>query len=77
MKPDFHQFRFGGCLVTDKVRCVSCDKDRYAADEQGLSGARAMDLLGQGKPEQGTMGGAGSDVWSGLVGLVSEGIFLV
>ena len=39
-----------------------------------------MDLLGQGKPEQGTMGGAGSDVWSGLVGLVglvSKGIFWV
>jgi hypothetical protein len=39
-----------------------------------------MDLLGQGNPEQGTMGGAGSDVGSalvGLVGLVSKGIFLV
>jgi hypothetical protein len=36
-----------------------------------------MYLLGQGNAEQGTMGGAGSDVWSGLVGLVSKGIFLV
>jgi hypothetical protein len=77
VKPDFHQFRFGGCLVTDKVRCVSCDKDRYGAEEQG-SGRSEGDgncwvRASQNRARWAALEVMFGLVWSGRSGLDGDG----